>query len=123
MGIPSGMVKARIEIESAHRRQRRLDANAAAVQVPIALTDSLLSELEVLNLKDRARVPASLEPSLCWLLDNSPVECPELSVHISPVELMDMLFELQEALFALKGGDFRRCLQVHDDHHFSSDRV
>jgi hypothetical protein len=106
---------AELEIESAQRQQRRLKADAAAVHVPIALIDSLLSELEVLNLAECPRVPDSIQPSLRWLLDNCPIECPGLSVHIPPVELMDMLFELQESLFALKGGDFRRRLQLEDE--------
>ena len=71
--------------------------------------------LEVLNLAERACVPGLLQPSLRWLLDNSPVECPDLSVHVSPVQLMEMLFELQEALFVLKGGDVRRRLQLDDE--------
>jgi hypothetical protein len=113
--VMGAIAQAGIEIQSTHRQPPRLEARAAAVQVPIALIDSLLSELEVLNLAERACVPGLLQPSLRWLLDNSPVECPDLSVHVSPVELMEMLFELQEPLFALKGGDFRRRLQLDDE--------
>jgi hypothetical protein len=104
-----------LEIESAQQQQRSREADSAAVRVPIALIDSLLSELEVLNLFECERVPESLQPSLHWLFENCPVECPRLSVRSSPAHLIDALFDLQESLFALKGGDFRRRLQLDDE--------
>jgi hypothetical protein len=116
MAVLGAIAQADLEIESEHREQRRREADAAAVQVPIALIDSLLSDLELINIAECTRVPDSIQPSLCWLLDNCPAECPDLSVSVSPVHLMDMLFDLQESLFALKGGDFRRRLQLEDEH-------
>jgi hypothetical protein len=111
------------EIESARQEQRRPEGDAAAVQLPIALIDSLLSELEVLNLVGCRRVPESLQPSLRWLFGNCPVQCPPLSTGSSPVHLMDALFDLQESLLALQGGAFRRRLQRDDecrtDSHYS----
>jgi hypothetical protein len=94
--------------------------DSAAVRVPIALIDSLLSELEVLNLFECERVPESLQRSLHWLFENCPVECPQMSVRSSPVHLMDKLFDLQESLFALKGGDVRRRLQLDDERRANS---
>jgi hypothetical protein len=125
--VMGAIAHVQFEIESSDREQRRFQADAAAVCVPIALTDALLSELEILNLAERTHVPRSFQPSLRWLLDNCPVECPELTVHTSPVDLMDMLFELQESLFELKGGEFRRRLQLEDEYrayrHGSPTRV
>jgi hypothetical protein len=89
--------------------------DAELLQLRIALIDSLLSDLETLILTGRSRTPESLEPALSWLLENSPVECPELSAGVSPAPLMDMLFDLQESLLALKGGDVRRRLQLEDE--------
>ncbi|HEY4865540.1 MAG TPA: hypothetical protein VIK45_08520 [Candidatus Dormibacteraeota bacterium] len=124
--VMGAIAQVQFEIESSDREQRRFQADAAAVCVPIALTDALLSELEVLNLAERTHVPSSFQPSLLWLLDNCPVECPELMVHTSPVDLMDMLFDLQESLFELKGGESRRRLQLEDEYrayrHGSSTR-
>jgi hypothetical protein len=115
---PGAIAQVELDIQSARREQRRLEADAVALRLPVALIDSLLSELEVLNLAEIRRVPGSLQPSLRWLHDQCPVKCPELSVRVSPVQLMDMLFELQESLFALKGGEFRRGLQLEDESRF-----
>ena len=115
VAVLGAIARAGVEMDSARRRKRRLDADTVAVQMPIVLIDSLLSDLEALNLADCQRIPDSLAPSLSWLLDHSPVESPELTIGISPADLMDMLFELQESLFALKGGDFRRRLQMEDE--------
>jgi hypothetical protein len=112
---PGAISQVELDIQSARREQRRLEADAVALRLPVALIDSLLSELEVLNLAEIRRVPGSLQPSLRWLHDHCPVKCPEMSVRVSPVQLMDTLFELQEALFALKGGEFRRRLQLEDE--------
>jgi hypothetical protein len=115
MAVPGAIAQVDLDIQSARRKQARLEAEAAVVRLPVALIDSLLGDLEVLNLVDSRRVPGSLQPSLRWLREHCPVECPELSVHMPPVCLMDMLFELQESLFALRGGDFRRRLQCEDE--------
>jgi hypothetical protein len=105
-----------LDVESAREQQRNHESDAAAVRLPIALIDALLGELEILNLAEVPGVPGSFQPSLGWLLDNCPVECPELSIRTSPVQLIDMLFDLQESLFALKGGDARQRLQLEDEH-------
>jgi len=116
--VPGAIAQVELDIQSASRKQRRLEADAAAVRLPVVLIDSLLGELEVLNLAEIVRVPVSLQPSLRWLREHCPVNCPELSVCVSPVQLMDLLFELQESLFALKGGEFRRRLQLADEARF-----
>ena len=82
---------------------------------PIALIDSLFAELEVLNLAGCPRVPGSFQPSLQWLLDNCSVECSQPGVGVSPVQLMDALFDLQESLLAIKGGSLRHRLDLEDE--------
>jgi hypothetical protein len=42
-------------------------------------------------------------------------ECPELRIGVSPVQLMDMLFDLQESLLAIKGGGLRHQFQLEDE--------
>jgi hypothetical protein len=116
--VPGAIAQVELDIQSASRKQLRLEADAEAVRLPVVLIDSLLGELEVLNLAEIARVPVSLQPSLRWLREHCPVKCPELSVCVSPVQLMDLLFELQDSLFALKGGEFRRRLLLDDETRF-----
>jgi hypothetical protein len=103
-----------LEIESARDDQKRRQAEMDAVRRPIALIDSLFAELEVLNLAGSQRVPESFQPSVQWLFDNCSVECSELGVGVSPVQLMDALFDLQESLLAIKGGSLRHRLQLDD---------
>ena len=120
IAVVGAIVQTGLEIESAQQEQRRREVDSAAVRVPIALIDSLLSELEVLNLFECERVPESLQPSLLWLFENCPVECPQMSVRSSPAHLMDTLFDLQESLFALKGGDVRRRLRLDHERRANS---
>jgi hypothetical protein len=104
-----------LEIESARDDQKRRQAEMDAVRRPIALIDSLFAELEVLNLAGCPRVPESFQPSLQWLFDNCSVECSEPGIGVSPVQLMDTLFDLQESLLAIKGGSLRHRLQFEDE--------
>jgi len=103
------------DIESARDDRKSRQADMDAVRLPIALIDSLLTEVEIINLAGCRRVPDSFQPSLQWLLDNCSVECPELRIGVSPVQLMDMLFDLQESLLAIKGGGLRHQLQLEDE--------
>jgi hypothetical protein len=58
------------DIESARDDRKRRQAEMDAVRLPIALIDSLFTELEIINLAGCPRVPESFQPSLQWLLDN-----------------------------------------------------
>ena len=104
-----------LEIESGRDDSKRRQAKTDAVRRPIALIDSLFAELEVLNLAGCPPVPESFQPLLQWLFDNCSVECSELGVGVSPVQLMDTLFDMQESLLAIKGGGLRRRLQLEDE--------
>lgn len=88
-----------------------------AVRRPIAMIDSLFAELEVLNLAGCPRVPESFQPSLQRLFNNCSVESSVLGVGVSPVQLMDALFDLQESLLAIKGGRLRHRLHLEDERH------
>ena len=104
-----------LEIESERDDHKRRQAEMDTARRPIALIDSLFAELEVLNLAGCPRVPESSQPSLQWLFDNCSVECSELGVGVSPVQVMDAPFDMQESLLAIKGGSLRRRLQLEDE--------
>jgi len=69
----------------------------------IALTDAMLDELELLNLGDVPRVSAEWRERLVQLFVSLPFEYrPRLRAFPSPTEVLDVVFDVQERLFALK---------------------
>lgn len=80
---------------------RRLDR--ARLPHLIALTDAMLEELEQLNLADVARVSAEWRERLVLLFASLPFEHrARLRAFPSPTEVLDVIFDVQERLFALR---------------------
>lgn len=80
---------------------RRLDR--ARLPRLIALTDAMLEALEQLNLADVSSVSAEWRERLVLLFANLPFEyCPRLRASPSPTEVLDVIFAVQEGLFALR---------------------
>jgi hypothetical protein len=65
----------------------------------LMLTDQMLMELEVLNLRDVERVPESWLWQLAELVANLPYEYqPRIGQQPSPTAAIDVVFEIQEGL-------------------------
>jgi hypothetical protein len=80
---------------------RRLDR--ARLPRLIALTDLMLDELEALNLADVPRVSAEWRERLVLLFASLPFHYrPRLRAFPSPTEVLDLIFDVQEHLFALR---------------------
>jgi hypothetical protein len=86
---------------------------------PIRVIDEMLGEVEEMNLRHARRVPITWEPRLALLAANLPpsvcVDPAELRAGISPNRLMEALFTLQDQLFDLKIGPFRRWLRQEEE--------
>lgn len=71
----------------------------------IMALDMLVEDLERLNLEDRSRVPLAWQPRLARLASQMPVECgPGLKAGISPLRLLDHVYDIQQQLLWLKQG-------------------
>jgi hypothetical protein len=69
----------------------------------IAVTDLMLDELEALNLADVRRVSAEWRERLVLLFASLPFHYrPRLRAFPSPTEVLDIIFDVQEHLFALR---------------------
>lgn len=88
--------------ELAEARLRTLERERTSAL--ISWTDGMIGELELLNLRDVARVPSEWRGRLALLLASLPFEyVPRLKPYPwSPTEVLDMLFDLQAYLFDLK---------------------
>jgi hypothetical protein len=76
-----------------HERLRRL----------ILWTDAMIEELEQENLKDVDRVSATWRPRLALLFASLPFDFqPTLRASPAPVEVLDLIYEIQEHLFHLR---------------------
>lgn len=92
----------------AHHRRRR---ERARLEVPMRVLDRMLEELEQMNLSGQKRVPLAFEPritELVGVLGREAGELPPLRTNISPVKLMDMVFELQDRILEARAGRQRR---------------
>lgn len=88
------------------------------VMAPISAIDTMLTELEEMNVRGRRRVPRNWSARLARLVAAVPAEVtclPDLRSNIAPTRLMDGLFELQDALFDLKVGPARHRLLAGDE--------
>lgn len=105
LGPPSGAAMADVNRELVEvitdEWWRRLDR--ARLPRLIALTDAMLEELELLNLADVARVSAEWQDRLILLVASLPFEHRlRLRAFPSPTEVLDVIFDIQEHLFALR---------------------
>ena len=84
--------------------QRRLRART---DLPMAVLDVMLEELEQMNLSGLKRVPRVFEArieQLVGVLGAEAGELPPLRTNIAPVRLMDMVFDLQDRLLEARSG-------------------
>lgn len=82
---------ARIERERVDRAIRDLDV--------------LVEAIERLNLDEKARVPMAWQPRLAKIAADLPVDCQErLRAGISPLRLLDQVYDVQQELLWLKQG-------------------
>ena len=113
-------VEPRARLESANRLihrerrdQRRRRHARARIDAPIRLLDEMLEELEQMNLAGAKRVPLAFESRIERLVNVLPrevAEMPPMRTNISPVKLMDMVFELQDRLLEVRAGHARSVL-------------
>jgi hypothetical protein len=91
------------EIREAMLRQQRQGRERRRALRPIRLIDALLEDLEELHLAGRQRVPATVEPRLTELEAALPAELHrELPTRVTIVHLMDILYDIQDALLSRK---------------------
>lgn len=106
------------DLDRAEDIQSRRRFLRARVVLPIRIIDDLLGELELLNLAHRRRVPRAWDRRLARLIAMIPGEVreiPELRGNIAPTRLMEMLFQVQDALLDLKIGPLRHQLLASDE--------
>ncbi len=73
---------------------------------PVRELDSVIDEMERLNLAKIRRVPVGWQSRLDRVVDRMPQSCRrELKVGGTPSELMDALYEMQSQLLRAKLGD------------------
>jgi len=101
---PMGVAVEEMARELAEARLRALERDRTSTL--ISWTDSMIAELEVLNLHDVTRVPVDWRGRLALLFASLPFKyVPRLNQYPwSPTELLDVLFDLQAYLFDLKNG-------------------
>jgi hypothetical protein len=109
------MAQANAEIRSAEASHQSRKAERQRFRRPTAMIDSLINELELLNLSGLRRVPLSYEPRLlqlrALLAGAIPAEhLDNLRTRVRPVTLMDSLYTVQETLFAQTRRDVPRAL-------------
>jgi hypothetical protein len=68
-------------------------------------TDTMLAELETLNLMEVRSTPASLRSALTALVADLPFEyAPRIGPRVSPTAAIDVVFEIQAGIFHLMYG-------------------
>lgn len=99
-----GVAVEEIVRELAEARLRTLERDRTSAL--ISWTDSMIGELEVLNLRDVPRVSSDWRGRLALLFASLPFEyVPRLNSYPwSPTEVLDVLFDVQAYLFDLKNG-------------------
>lgn len=93
-------------IDALEARERRRLEERDRIRHLVALSDQILNELEVLNLRDRDRVPERLSRQLgalaeaVGLMDEGDAVAEGDPAVRSTVRALDLVFGLQERLFA-----------------------
>lgn len=100
----SGGIQAAVTtMVSAARRAHEERLQREAIWRLIQLTDGMIDEIEELNLRDVRRVSDSWRPLLVLLCASLPFQLRvKFVTRPSPTELLDVLFDIQQALFDLK---------------------
>jgi hypothetical protein len=114
-GIGAAVEEARhVRVQAQAERSKR-----TGIQRLITRTDAMIEELELENLRGIHLVSAAWWPRLAVLLSSLPFDV-RLPIRAprTPVELLDLVYEVQEKLFALKNGrqfPFRPCIDDPDE--------
>lgn len=101
-----GRMRAAVEEMARDRAEARLRTlERERTSALISWIDSMIEELELLNLRDVPKVSADWYGRMAMLVASLPFEyklcMPE---HPSPTELLDILFQVQGDLFDLRSG-------------------
>ena len=96
--MKTSIARANREIAAGIRHDRHRRREQHRLDTPIRLVDSLIADLEEMQLLGQRRVPAAVEPRLREIADAIGESQPELRSGITIVHLMDALFSLQEKL-------------------------
>lgn len=101
-----GQMRAAVEEMARDRAEaRRRTLERERTSALISWIDSMIEELELLNLRDVPKVSADWHGHMAMLVASLPFEyklcMPE---HPSPTELLDILFDMQGELFDLRSG-------------------
>jgi len=102
----AGGIRAAID-EASCLRSRAQTARSSRVRIRrlILLTDAMIDELELENIKGIQHVSAAWWPRLALLFSSLPFDVGLPVRHPqTPVEVLDLVFEVQERLFAVKNG-------------------
>ena len=80
-------------------------SNRTRLERLIRVTDAMLEELEIDNLKNVRRLPSAWRPRLSLLSNSLPFDSRRLLASPrTPVEALDVVFEVQARLFDIKNG-------------------
>ncbi|HEX4212718.1 MAG TPA: hypothetical protein VIA06_05245 [Candidatus Dormibacteraeota bacterium] len=95
-----------IDMGEAEQRVRTARWDAERIDRSIRAVDVLVEDIERLNLEDRSRVPLNWQPRLARMAAVLPVECGDrLRAGISPLRLLDQVYEIQQELLWIKQGE------------------
>jgi hypothetical protein len=105
LDVKGFVAQANAEIRAAEAAHLSRKVARQRLHRPIALIDSLIGDLEMLNLRGVRRVPLAYGPRLlqlrAMLVDVATAEqLGDLRTQVRPVTLMGGLYTVQEALFA-----------------------
>ena len=95
------------EIRRVRARAEAARSSRARVQTLIAWTDTMIEELELENLRNVRQVSPAWRPRLTALLASLPVDVGSPH-HLprTPLEALELIYEVQELLFAIKNNTF-----------------
>jgi hypothetical protein len=126
LGMTGGIGAAVAEARHVSAQAQAERSKRTGIQRLIMCTDAMIEELELENLRGIHLLSAAWWPRLAVLLSSLPFDV-RLPIRAprTPVELLDLVYEVQERLFALKNGrqfPFRRFIDDSDEWppHFSS---
>jgi hypothetical protein len=93
------------DMREATERVRLARFQRERVDRAIRELDVLVESIERLNLDEKARVPMAWQPKLAQLAAELPVECHDrLRAGISPLRLLDQVYDVQQELLWMKQG-------------------
>jgi hypothetical protein len=116
VGSAQGIALAIEEMTADRRAQEQRQRRALVLERGIRALDVLIDDLEQLNMCQKRRVPPSWQARLALVTRQMPIGLySDLKVGVSPMRLLNEVYELQEQLFQLKSGRELEVLRAADD--------